>query len=110
MDEVSAYSEATPDALASDMMTKAGTTTLFLKGLSHPARLVLLCRLAEGPATVSQLEAFVALPQAEVSRHLARLRADGLVRTQRQGRSICYALAEERTARVVRVLHQEFCR
>lgn len=110
MDEAAAYFDATPEALASDMLAKAGITTQFLKGLSHPARLVLLCRLAEGPATVSELEAFVALPQAEVSRHLARLREDDLVRTQRQGRSICYALAEDRTARVVKLLHQEFCR
>ena len=40
---------------------------------------------------------------------LARLRADGLVVSERQGRSISYALADERTARVVRLLHKEFC-
>lgn len=96
--------------LSIDMMGRAAITTDFLKTLSHPARLVLLCRLAEGPANVGQLEAFVSLPQAEVSKHLARLRADKLVVSMRQGRSISYALADERTARVVRLLHQEFCR
>jgi len=95
---------------STQMMDKAALTTGFLKTLSHPARLVLLCRLSEGPATVSQLEDFVELPQAEVSKHLARLRDDGLVVTARQGRSISYALSEERTARVVRLLHHEFCR
>lgn len=92
------------------MLQRAGLTTDFLKSLSHPARLVLLCRLTEGPATVSALEAFVELPQSEVSKHLARLRDDGLVTADRQGRSITYALADERTARVVELLHQEFCR
>lgn len=96
--------------LASDMLAKAGVTSGFLKSLSHPARLVLLCRLAEGSASVSDLEAFVDLSQAEVSKHLARLRADNLVRAERIGRSVSYALVEDRTARVVRLLHQEFCR
>ncbi len=98
------------EGLSIDMMARAELTTDFLKSLSHPARLILLCRLAEGPAIVSELETFLDLPQAEVSRHLARLRADALVRTERQGRTITYALAEERTARVVKLLHQEFCR
>jgi DNA-binding transcriptional ArsR family regulator len=40
------------------------------------------------------MDAFVELPQAEVSRHLARQRTDGLVRAGRQGRSTFCALAE----------------
>ncbi len=98
-----------PPRLASDMMARAEVTTGFLKSLSHPARLALLCRLAEGPATVGDLEAFVDLSQAEVSKHLARLRADRLVSAERNGRSVTYSLVESRTARVVRVLHHEFC-
>jgi len=95
---------------AEEMHARAATTTAFLKSLSHPARLVLLCRLAEGPASVGELEDFVTLPQAEVSKHLARLRGDGLVSANRQGRNISYALTDDRTARVVKLLHQEFCR
>jgi DNA-binding transcriptional ArsR family regulator len=98
------------ETLSRDMMARARITTAFLKSLSHPARLALLCRLAEGAATVGELESFVGLPQAEVSKHLARLRGDRLVRAMRQGRNIVYDLTEDRTARVVRVLHHEFCR
>ena len=97
-------------AFAEEMHARAATTTAFLKSLSHPARLVLLCRLVEGPASVSELENFVTLPQAEVSKHLARLRGDGLVSANRKGRNISYALTDDRTARVVKLLHQEFCR
>lgn len=95
--------------LSADMLVKATSTTGFLKSLSHPARLVLLCRLAEGPANVSELEATLNLPQAEVSKQLARLRLDGLVITRRTGRIITYALKDERTVRVMRLLHAEFC-
>mgnify|MGYP006147642087 CR=1 FL=1 len=72
---------------AAEMLAKATTTTVFLKSLSHPSRLVVLCRLAEGPANVGELESMLNLAQAEVSKQLARLRADKLVTTRRDGRN-----------------------
>ena len=102
--------EDAPEAgFAAGMLEKAGITSLFLKSLSHPARLVLLCRLAEGPATVGEMEQMLDLPQAEVSKQLARLRADGLVTTRRDGRNVIYSVTEARTVRLVKLLHAEFC-
>ena len=100
---------APPEGFAAQMLDRATQTTVFLKALSHPARLVLLCRLAEGPATVGEMEDMLGLPQAEVSKQLARLRADGLVTTRRDGRSITYSVKDDSTIRVVRLLHSEFC-
>lgn len=94
---------------AEQMLEKATITTLFLKAVSHPARLVLLCRLAEGPATVGEMEEMLGLPQAEVSKQLARLRADQLVTHRRDGRNVTYSIAEARTLRLIKVLHTEFC-
>ena len=101
--------EADGHALANDMLVRAALTTDCLKSLSHPSRLVVLCRLADGPCQVGELEALLSVPQAEVSKQLARLRADGLVTTERRGRSVIYALADGRTARIVQMLHAEFC-
>ena len=101
--------EPSTRGIAGDMLAMATMTSLFLKSLSHPARLVVLCRLAEGPTHVGDLEALLNLPQAEVSKQLSRLRADGLVTTQRNGRSVIYSLVGGRTARIVQVLHSEFC-
>lgn len=99
-----------PDSgFAAQMLERAGLTTRFLKALSHPSRLVLLCRLAEGPATVGEMEEMLGLPQAEVSKQLARLRADGLVTARRDGRNITYSVKDDRTVRVVKLLHTEFC-
>lgn len=97
------------EGFSAEMLAKATLTTLFLKSLSHPSRLVLLCRLAEGPANVRELETLLGLAQAEVSKQLARLRADALVATRRDGRNVIYSLSDARTARVVKVLHAEFC-
>ncbi len=98
-----------PQGFAAQMLDRATTTTQFLKSLSHPARLVLLCRLAEAPATVGEMEAMLGLSQAEVSKQLARLRADGLVTTQRDGRNVIYSVKDGSTVRIVRLLHSEFC-
>lgn len=109
MDSQFSQDDTAFDGISSEMLVKATQTTVFLKSLSHPCRLVVLCRLAEGPANVSELEAMLSLPQAEVSKQLARLRADGLVATRRDGRNMIYSLTNARTARVIKVLHAEFC-
>jgi ArsR family transcriptional regulator, virulence genes transcriptional regulator len=94
---------------SAEMQERARLTTAFLKSLAHPARLVILCRLAEGAATVGELEVLLALPQAAVSKHLARLRDEGLVAFERDGRSIVYTLADARTRRIIGTLYDEFC-
>ena len=92
-----------------EMLNKAEITTDFLKSLSHPSRLVMLCRLAEGAANVRELEAVLGIPQAAVSKQLARLREDGLVKSERDGRSIIYSLGDARIERIINVLYNEFC-
>lgn len=95
--------------ISAQMLQSAERTTDFLKALSHPSRLVILCRLAEGPASVGELEAMLDIAQAAVSKQLARLREDGLVEFQRDGRSIIYRLSDERTERIIGALYREFC-
>ncbi len=93
----------------SQMLENANKTTDFLKSLAHPARLMILCRLAEGEATVGQLEEMLELNQSSVSKQLSRLRAQNFVKTERQGRSIYYSLADERVRLIVDTLYTMFC-
>jgi ArsR family transcriptional regulator len=65
------------------------------KALADPTRLRLLQRLAERPATVTELIDFVDLSQPLVSWHLRRLRAAGVVETQRSGREVICTLSRE---------------
>lgn len=81
----------------------------YLKSLSHPTRLSILCRLVRGPAHVGELEALLDLPQAAVSKQLARLRAQGLVDARRAGRNMFYTLSDARTARIIGALDDAFC-
>ena len=67
------------------MVDNAKRASEFLKALAHESRLIILCILAQGEKSVSELEQELKLRQPTVSQQLARLRADGLVSTRRDG-------------------------
>lgn len=102
------------DADASDelarMVRQAKVASDFLKALAHESRLLILCTLAEGEKSVTELERFLALRQPTVSQQLARLRMDGLVKTRRDGKTIHYSLASEEVRIIVGLLYDIFCR
>ncbi len=91
------------------LMASAKPASTLLKALSNEHRLRLLCLLAEGERSVSELEALLGLRQPAVSQQLARLRADDLVRYRRNGKTIYYALASEPAERVMILLHEIYC-
>lgn len=98
-----------PDVSQSDMMANAHAAAGFLKVLANEHRLLLLCLLAEGERSVSSLEEQLGLRQPAVSQQLARLRAEGMVDTRRDGKAIYYSLSSEEARRVVQLLYELFC-
>lgn len=60
--------------------------------LSHDTRLGLVLALTQGPASVTELCAYLDLPQSNVSHHLAILRAASLVADTRDGQFVFYHL------------------
>jgi len=100
-----------PAALDLDMLlANAREASEFLKALSHEVRLLILCFLVEGEKSVSEIEKMLKLRQPAVSQQLARLRADGLVETRRNGKNIYYSLARTEVRDVIQALHDAFCR
>jgi DNA-binding transcriptional ArsR family regulator len=92
------------------MMQNAHRASHFLKALSHETRLVLLCLLAEGERSVTDLENILELRQPAVSQQLARLRLDGLVSTRRDGKVIYYSIANEDIRRAIMLVYEVFCK
>ena len=92
------------------MVDNAKRASNFLKALAHESRLMILCILAEGEKSVSELEDLLNLRQPTVSQQLARLRADGLVSTRRDGKAIYYRLASEEARVVIGAIYDVFCR
>ncbi len=81
----------------------------FLKGLANDNRLLILCHLAEGEMSVTELEIVLGIRQPTLSQQLARLRAENLVTTRRQAKSIYYSLASNEARQIIELLYQMFC-
>jgi ArsR family transcriptional regulator len=65
-----------------------------LKVLASPKRLEIIHLLAEGPREVTRLASELGMSQPNVSQHLAVMRAAGVVERERDGREVCYRLAD----------------
>ena len=64
------------------------------RSLGDPARLMIVRRLAGGPARVTDLTTALGLAQSTVSKHLACLRGCGLVTSEPAGRASVFRLAQ----------------
>ncbi len=91
------------------LMRNAQRASRFLKAISHEGRLLILCHLASGEKSVTELEELLAAKQAAVSQQLSRLRLEGLVTPRREGKVIYYSLTDDRPRQVIEVLYELFC-
>lgn len=63
-----------------------------LKALAHPSRLLIVDRLSRGECTVGELRELVGSDLSTISKHLALLRAHGIVEDRREGTTVYYRL------------------
>ena len=92
------------------MMLNAQEASNFLKAISHEGRLMILCHLATGEKSVTELEELLSARQAAVSQQLSRLRLEGLVTPRRDGKTIYYSLADDRPTRIIDIVYDLFCK
>jgi DNA-binding transcriptional ArsR family regulator len=75
-----------------------------LKLMSHPERLLMLCRLDEGEASVSELVVLTGLSQSSVSQHLAMLRDEGVVSIRGEAQTRFYKLKDPMVRLIIHAL------
>ncbi len=92
-----------------DMLKQAGEAASFLKALANDQRLAILCTLLEGPQSVGQINERVQVSQSALSQHLAVLRDNGLVTTEKQSQTVYYSVCDDRARKLLGVLHDCFC-
>lgn len=102
-------SPGTDAAPPPEMVEKAQAAAGFLKALAHEGRLLILCHLASGEKSVTELEQLLGSRQAAVSQQLARLRLEGLVNCRRDGKAIFYSLGDPKAARVIALIYDIYC-
>jgi DNA-binding transcriptional ArsR family regulator len=69
------------------MLDQAGDLDRVFHALADPGRRLMLERLSQGPASVSELGRPLAMSLAAVLQHVQVLEASGLVRSQKTGRT-----------------------
>lgn len=91
------------------MQVHASDAAGLMKALGNESRLMILCTLATGERSVSELNEVVPLSQSALSQQLARLRQQGLVETRRESQTIFYSLSPGPADRVIHLLHDIYC-
>jgi DNA-binding transcriptional ArsR family regulator len=93
-----------------ELQRNARRVASLLKAMSNPARLVILCQIAEGERSVGELERAVGLSQSSISQHLAVLRGEAVVSSRRVRQTVLYSLARKEVVALMATLHAVFCR
>ena len=88
-----------------ELKANANIKAARLKMMSHPERLLMLCRMDEGEVSVSELVALTGLSQSSVSQHLALLREEGVVAIRGEAQTRYYSLKDN----VVRAIIHALC-
>ena len=78
----------------SELKANAAIMAGRLKLMSHPERLLMLCRMDEGEASVTELVELAGLSQSSVSQHLAMLREEGVVSIRGEAQTRFYSLKD----------------
>jgi len=94
---------------ARELNAKAAEAARLLTALANRHRLAILCALVEGERSVGALVDAVGLTQSALSQHLAKLRAAGIVTTQRDAQTIYYRLASAAAGRIMKTLADIYC-
>ncbi len=76
-----------------------------LRDIGHPARLKILCLLMRKEREcVCRMLDEVAVPQPTLSRHLAILRAQGVIEDEREGAMVLYRIVDSRIPGLLKAL------
>lgn len=96
-------------AKLTDLHNMAANACDLLKAMANEWRLMILCQLAEGEKTVSELQNLLGLSQSALSQHLAILRREKIVRSKKHAQSVTYSLSGDEATKVMETLHDVFC-
>jgi DNA-binding transcriptional ArsR family regulator len=91
------------------MAANAERAEAMLKMLANRHRLMILCTLVKGRASVSEINESVALSQSALSQHLAKLREEGIVSTEKRGQLVYYHITDPRISALLSTLYLIYC-
>lgn len=92
------------------MQEKSQTVSSFLKGFANPHRLQILCQLATGEKSVTELIGATNIAQTSMSQHLSKLKSEDIVTFRRDHRTLYYSISHGAAHDIMEVLYKHFCK
>lgn len=92
------------------LQASAEQAAILLKAMSHPKRLLILCMLC-GSSGISagELATITGLSPSATSQHLARMRDEGFIDSQRDARRILYSIRNPAVNALIATLKNIYC-
>lgn len=81
-----------------------------LKMLANANRLMILCNLVQSEKTVNEIVELVGLSQSAVSQHLAKLRDENIVVSEKRGKLVFYNICSPEVSAILSTLYLIYCR
>lgn len=92
------------------LQESAGLATKLLKSMSNSKRLLILCILIDAPGTSSgELGQRTGLTPSATSQHLAKMKEDGLIESERVAQTVNYFIRNDAVKKVITTLKDIFC-
>jgi DNA-binding transcriptional ArsR family regulator len=81
-----------------------------LKMLSNQNRLRILCSLAKGEKTVSELLSILQISQSALSQHLTKMKNENILQSDKRGQMVYYYISNFEVEAIISILHLLYCR
>ena len=77
------------------------------KAISHPVRLCILeMLLRNNKINVTEMQCCIEVSQSTVSQHIAKLKAAGIIKGEREGVEIYYSISNEEIEKIIKLILQ----
>lgn len=92
------------------LQENASRATTLLKSMSNTRRLLILCVLIDKPGTSSgDLCQLTGLTPSATSQHLAKMKEDGLIESERVAQRMNYFIKDDAVKKVISALKDIYC-
>lgn len=81
----------------------------FLKAMSHPLRLKILCTLGIDKVSVQDIVEQVGTTQSNISQHLRILRDRGILACHKDANRVYYHVDNQQTLQLIQMLREIYC-
>ena len=92
-----------------DQQKDIETASRSLKAMSHPLRLMILCKLGEDEFSVQDIVDNVGTSQSNISQHLAILRDKGILSARKDANKVFYKVTDFKTLKLIDMMREVFC-